>query len=143
MREEGPSAPEKEPWMELTRRDLLKHAALTLPALAVLPAPSLAARPKKVIVIGAGLAGLSAAYELVQLGHDVTVLEARTRPGGRVHTLRSPFADGLYAEAGAISYSDSFRHMARYVKAFGLTAAPLGSRGNPVYHLRGKRFSLK
>ncbi|HVG06894.1 MAG TPA: NAD(P)/FAD-dependent oxidoreductase [Thermoanaerobaculia bacterium] len=134
----------------MTRRDLLKHAALTLPALAVLPGPSLAAaqpgkviKSRKVIVIGAGLAGLSAAYELVQLGHDVTVLEARTRPGGRVHTLRSPFADGLYAEAGAISYSDSFRHMARYVKAFGLIAAPLGPRGNPVYHLRGRRFSLK
>src|SRR6187549_1407319 len=98
--------------MELTRRDLLKHAALTLPALAGLsglPGPALATdsaagKPRKVIVVGAGLAGLAAAYELVQLGHDVTVLEARTRPGGRVHTLRSPFADGLYAEAGAISY---------------------------------------
>jgi len=40
-------------------------------------------------------------FELTQVGHDVTVLEARTRPGGRVHTLRDPFADGLYAEAGA------------------------------------------
>src|SRR5215212_819376 len=98
--------------MELTRRDLLKHAALTLPALAVLPGRALAAdpptpanvagKPRKVIVVGAGLAGLAAAYELVQLGHDVTVLEARTRPGGRVHTLRSQFADRLYAEAGAI-----------------------------------------
>lgn len=127
----------------MTRRDLLKHAALTLPALAVLPGASFAATPKKVIVIGAGLAGLSAAYELVQLGHDVTVLEARTRPGGRVHTLRSPFADGLYAEAGAISYSDGFRHMTRYVQAFGLPTAQLGPRGNPVYHLRGRRFSLK
>ena len=130
----------------MTRRALLKHAALTLPALAVLPGPSFAAaaaKPKKVIVAGAGLAGLSAAYELVQLGHDVTVLEAQTRPGGRVHTLRSPFSDGLYAEAGAISYSDAFRHMVRYVEAFGLPTAQLGARGNPVYHLRGRRFSLK
>lgn len=130
--------------MELTRRDLLKHAALTLPALAALPGLSFAAaRPKKVIVIGAGLAGLSAAWELVQLGHDVTVLEAQTRPGGRVHTLRSPFSDGLYAEAGAISFSDGMRHMMRYVQAFGLPTAQLGPRGNPVYHLRGMRFSLK
>ncbi|HWM92238.1 MAG TPA: FAD-dependent oxidoreductase [Thermoanaerobaculia bacterium] len=135
----------------LTRRDLLKHAALTLPALAALPRTALASdppdpaggKPGKVIVIGAGLAGLAAAWELVQLGHDVTVLEARTRPGGRVHTLRSPFADGLYAEAGAISYSDAYRHMVRYVKTFGLTAAQVGPRGTPVYHLRGRRFSLK
>lgn len=134
--------------MDLTRRDLLKHAALTLPALAALPGfPRMAlamtaSRPKKVIVVGAGLAGLAAAWELAQLGHDVTVLEARSRPGGRVHTLRSPFSDGLYAEAGAISYSDAFRHMVRYVKAFGLSAAPLGPRGKPVFHLRGRRFAL-
>ena len=122
----------------------MKHAALTLPALAVLPGLSLAAtKPKKVIVIGAGLAGLGAAYELVQLGHDVTVLEARTRPGGRVHTLRSPFSDGLYAEAGAISYSESSRHVVRYVKAFGLSGSQAGPRGTPVYHLRGRRLSLK
>jgi len=56
---------------------------------------------KRVIIVGAGLAGLSAAYELTQAGHDVTVLEARPRVGGRVHTLRDPFPEGLYAEAGA------------------------------------------
>ena len=32
-------------------------------------------------------------------GHDVQLLEARMRPGGRVYTLRDSFADGLYAEA--------------------------------------------
>ena len=56
---------------------------------------------KRVIVVGGGLAGLCAAYELAALGHDVTVLEAQERPGGRVHTLRAPFSDDLYAEAGA------------------------------------------
>ena len=54
------------------------------------------------IVVGAGLAGLAAAYELTEAGDDVTVLEARDRVGGRVHTLREHFADGLYAEAGAM-----------------------------------------
>ena len=55
---------------------------------------------KKVIVLGAGMSDLTAAYELVQAGHDVTVLEARMRPGGRVQTWSDPFADGLYTEAG-------------------------------------------
>jgi monoamine oxidase len=43
-----------------------------------------AANTTKKVTIGAGIAGLSAAYELTQAGHDVTVLKARTRSGGRV-----------------------------------------------------------
>src|SRR5688572_7441105 len=94
----------------MRRRDFLKQGVVAASAFS---APSLdrfasnqgglqrRSPPKKVIIMGAGLAGLSAAYELTQAGHDVTILEARTRPGGRVHTLRDPFADGLYAEAGA------------------------------------------
>jgi monoamine oxidase len=62
--------------------------------------------PQRILIIGAGLAGLSAAYELTRAGHDVTILDARMRPGGRVHTLRDPFADGLHAEAGAARIPD-------------------------------------
>ena len=53
-----------------------------------------------VVIVGAGLAGLVAAYDLEALGWDVTVVEARDRVGGRVWTLRSPFEGGQYAEAG-------------------------------------------
>ncbi|HXO19224.1 MAG TPA: NAD(P)/FAD-dependent oxidoreductase [Thermoanaerobaculia bacterium] len=126
---------------------------MALPALAALSRPSAAADPpalgrsgprRKVIVVGAGLAGLAAAYELVTAGHDVTVLEAQMRPGGRVYTLRSPFADGLYAEAGAISFSDSYRQLRRYVKTFNLPTAPLTrSPLAAVYHLRGQRLEVK
>jgi monoamine oxidase len=42
----------------------------------------------KVVVLGAGVAGLSAAYELGKAGYDVTVLEARDRVGGRNWTVR-------------------------------------------------------
>lgn len=57
-------------------------------------------KPKKVIVVGAGMAGLVAAYELAQVGHDVTVLESLTRVGGRVYTLREKdgFAKDLHGE---------------------------------------------
>ena len=56
---------------------------------------------KRVVVLGAGLAGMVAAYELKHQGHDVVVLEAQNRVGGRVLTCRE-FAPGLYAELGAM-----------------------------------------
>ena len=48
--------------------------------------PRVAANPKRIVVIGAGLAGLAAARDLHRLGHDVVVVEARDRIGGRVWT---------------------------------------------------------
>jgi monoamine oxidase len=79
---------------------------------------------KKVLILGAGMAGLVAGYELSKLGHDVTLLEARTRPGGRVFTLREPFADGLYAEAGAARVRDNHNLTLKYIKAFDLPLEP-------------------
>lgn len=98
---------------------------------------------QKVIIVGAGLAGLSAAYELTQAGHEVVALEARSRPGGRVHTLRDPFADGLYADAGATRVPDHHHFTRKYVELFGLTLdafqpADMAS----IYHVRGRRIRV-
>jgi monoamine oxidase len=118
--------------------------ALDAAGTGLLPAADRAAKPQKVIVIGAGLAGLAAAYELVERGHEVTVLEARLRPGGRVYTLRSPWSDGLHADAGAVDFSDAYRHLLRYAKLFDLpvTSARQDSAAT-VFHLRGKRIVVK
>lgn len=79
-----------------------------------------AARPLRVVVVGAGMAGLAAAYELVRGGHYVTVLEARHRVGGRVLTLRAPFAPGHSAEAGAARIPPEHDLTLGYARHFGL-----------------------
>lgn len=92
------------------------------------------------VVIGAGLAGLTAADRLLAAGFEVTVLEARLRPGGRVHTVRAPFADGLYAEAGAARIQGSHRRVLALADRFGLETVPfLPSRGDSVDLVRGRR----
>ncbi|WP_028523187.1 flavin monoamine oxidase family protein [Runella limosa] len=101
---------------------------------------------KKVVVLGAGLAGLTAAWELVQAGHEVIVVEARNRSGGRVLTLREGFTPGLTAEAGGMSFNDNYFNLLRYVKLFNIPYESLiapairSPVGKPVYHLRGKRI---
>lgn len=125
----------------LTRRTFLRAAAAGLGASASLTALPRKAPAKKVLVAGGGLAGLSAAYELMQAGHEVIVLEARDRPGGRVLTLRDSFSDGLYAEAGAEMFGDTHNFVHRYVKQFALTLmpAPNATRLAALYYLKGKR----
>ena len=110
------------------------------------PLDALAGRPiKRVVVLGAGLAGLTAAWELDQAGHEVVVIEAQTRPGGRVLTLREGLSPGLSVEAGAMSFSDSYRHLLHYMQLFQIpyetleTAAVRSTGRSALYHLRGKR----
>jgi len=55
----------------------------------------------RVLIIGAGLSGLVTAGELQKAGHEVVVIEARDRVGGRVFTIRDGLQDGQYADVGA------------------------------------------
>jgi monoamine oxidase len=98
-------------------------------------------RPKRVLVLGAGLAGLSAAYRLDQAGHEVTVLEARSRPGGRVETIREPLPDGMHAEAGAVFIGSSHLLVMGYCKRFevALTPLPNDAPGMAIWYFNGAR----
>jgi len=77
-------------------------------------------RPQKVVIVGAGMAGLVAARELKRAGHQPVLLEARQRVGGRIYTLREPFTDGLYAEAGAMRIPRAHGLTMAYIQKFGL-----------------------
>ena len=99
---------------------------------------------KRIVIIGAGLAGLSAAYELAQTGHDITILEARTRPGGRVQTVRDFFSDGLYVDTGATRIPDNHDFTMRYVKLFRLELEPFMPQGLAgVTYMNGKRMKIE
>ena len=102
--------------MSLTRRVFIQRMAqiggysaafATMQALGLMPSagasplPQLAAdfgKGKKVVILGAGIAGLVAAYELRKAGFECTILEARNRPGGRSWSVRDgskvEFTDG-------------------------------------------------
>jgi monoamine oxidase len=84
---------------------------------------------RRVLVLGGGLAGLVAAYELERQGHDPIVLEAQNRVGGRIHTIRK-FAPGLYAEAGGMRIPKAHDLTLAYCANFGLALRPF-VMGNP------------
>lgn len=94
---------------------------------------------KKIVVLGAGLAGLTAAWELTKAGFDVTVLEAQSRVGGRVYTVRAPFKDDHYAEVGASSIADVHEHTLALAKEMNLVLDEFPA-GDPLYFLKGQRF---
>ena len=97
-------------------------------------------KPKKVIIVGAGLAGLAAGYELKRAGHNPVILEAQQRVGGRVYTLRDPFTDGMYAEVGAMRIPRAHTLTMEYIEKFGLKTNDFTmDNPNAYYYMGGKK----
>ncbi len=114
---------------QLTRRSFLKTTSVATSLASISPLTissifSASSDDKRIIVVGAGLAGLSCAYELDQAGFNVILIEARSRPGGRVRTYRDPFADNLYAEMGAEYVDSTDMYVKEYCKKFDLKVLP-------------------
>jgi monoamine oxidase len=76
-------------------------------------------------VAGAGLAGLAAARDLAAAGAKVTIVDARDRVGGRVHTVREPFVDGQHAEAGGDMIDEGHAAIRGLAAELGLKLSPI------------------
>jgi Flavin containing amine oxidoreductase len=128
--------------ISLDRRKFVTNSAAFGASALLTQYPRIAAATvlQKVVVVGAGIAGLVAAYELLQGGHDVQVLEARMRPGGRIYTLRESFDDGLHAEAGAIDIGDGYSLLTRYLQEFDLQLMEAQPAPKQVFYARKQRY---
>src|SRR3954453_6699115 len=108
----------------LTRRQIVQRAGAGAAALTLgsrwLPAANAATAPR-VVVIGAGLAGLSAAYQLKKAGYAAQVHEASDRVGGRCWSIRGAFADGQVAEHGGELIDQGHNAVRNLAQELGLT----------------------
>lgn len=103
-------------------------------------------RPKidkgvRVVVIGAGISGLCAAYELKLLGFDVTLLEAeQSHIGGRIRTLRH---GNIYGEQGAMRIPADHDLTRFYIDEMGLSMRSFVQvNGNAFLRARGKKVKM-
>src|SRR5262249_25184381 len=98
---------------------------------------------KRILILGAGIAGLVAGYELTNLGHTVRIIEGSTRVGGRAFTHR--FSDGQYHELGAMRIPPTHDFTRHYISAMRLGLRPfVTGNKNPraYYYIRGIRTRI-
>ncbi len=142
----GPEAPSD----GLTRRRLIQAGAVGAVGAAALPDSASARTAKRhhkhpkrhpsgrradVVVVGAGLAGLTAARRLVASGRSVIVLEARDRVGGR--TLNHPLAPGKVVEVGGEWVGPTQDHLMALAQELGIATFKTYNTGNNVYYANG------
>lgn len=117
-----PAATQLQHWQQ-SRRRFLKDAALTVGGLTMLPA-ALRALPvggnEKIAVIGAGIAGLNAAWQFKKQGVTAELYEASTRVGGRMYTFTDVFGKDISTDLGGEFVDTTHTEIISLVKEFGL-----------------------
>jgi len=106
---------------QVTRRDFIKLSGAALAALAFQPLMRASAAAPRIAVVGAGLAGLSAAYRLKQAGYTATVFEASPWVGGRCWSDRTFFNDGQIFEHGGELIDQGHTNIRQLASELGLT----------------------
>ncbi len=128
-----------------TRRDFLKLVAATMAAAALQPATRAFAAAPRIAVVGAGLAGLTAAYRLKQAGYTATVFEAADRIGGRCWTGRGLFNDGQIIEHGGELIDTGHTHIRQLAQELGLKLDNLFNSDpsglEPLFYFAGQPYT--
>ncbi|WP_257207422.1 flavin monoamine oxidase family protein [Bacillus toyonensis] len=100
----------------------------------------------RIIIVGAGLAGLTCAYRLKQAGYKTTIYEASERVGGRVHTRRGDFADNQFVEAGGEFISPGELRIQQLATELGLQLDNLTAAELPgteiIYYFNGAPYTF-
>lgn len=134
-------------WKE-SRRRFLKQAAIA--ATGAILAPPLfgltscnTAKGGEIAIIGAGIAGLNAAYQLQKKGVKATVYEASSRIGGRMFTLHEEFGKGLTTEVGGEFVDTTHADIIQLVKELGLSFYDLNQDhlARKTLYFGGKEYS--
>lgn len=151
----GAAPPVEKGGPRLSRRDFLKTTVaggvgLTTGMLAR-PATTFAGLQSdsqpRIAVIGGGLAGLNAAYQLKKAGFEATVYEARSRLGGRVYSLDNAVGDGLTLDLGGSFINSDHGDMLALIEEFGLPLfnrpAAVADLPDPLsgYYFAGRSYS--
>jgi monoamine oxidase len=129
LKAEGKPAPITKEQVGWTRRRFMKTAVLVGAAGAAsgalpLPVRALTATgfgpAPRVAIVGGGIAGLNAAYQLKKAGISTTVYEARRRVGGRILSVTGAIGKGLVTDLGGEFINSDHEDMLRFVQEFGL-----------------------
>lgn len=129
--------------MDPTRRRLLTAPAALAAGTVAARSPPEPAEPVEVdvVVVGAGIAGLVAARELVKAGRSVMVVEARDRVGGR--TWSHEVAPGVFAELGGTWVGPTQDRVLALIDDLGLNLFDQFTDGQTVYVARGERSTFR
>jgi len=135
---------------EISRRQFLQRTAMV--GAACVGGPLLrAAKPSRsdarVVVVGAGLAGLTCAYRLMKAGIDATVYEANSRVGGRCWTRRADFLEGQIAEHGGELIDQGHTQTRQLAQELGLRLDNLlaaeANGTESIYFFNGARYTYR
>ena len=133
--------------VNISRRDFLKLSGAIVTALAFQPQLHASAAAPRIAIVGAGLAGLTAAYRLKQAGYSSTVFEAADRVGGRCWTERGVFNDAQISEHGGELIDQGHTQIRQLAQELGLSLDNLLSAETngteALYYFDGQPYTYK